>query len=102
MKSVDNAALRKVAGRMVWWTEPVSALRNPRLFLAQVMRYGALSDLQVVTQYFSDADFEEVLDNPPVGVFTEESWHFWHVRLNRPVVPPLPQRNLAAVKGITA
>ena len=94
MKSVDNVALRKVAGRMVWWSEPACALRNPRLFLAQVMRYGTLFDLQVVTRYFSDADFGEVLDNPPVGVFTEESWHFWHVCLNRPVVPPLPQRNL--------
>ena len=94
MKSIDNAALRKVAGRMVWWSAPAFALRNSRLFLAQVMRYGTLSDLQVVTRYFSDADFGEVLDNPPVGVFTEESWHFWHVRLNRPVVPPLPRRHL--------
>ncbi len=28
MKSVDNVALRKIAGRMVWWSEPAFALRN--------------------------------------------------------------------------
>ncbi len=94
MKSADNVELRKIAGRMVWSSEPAFALRNSRLFLAHVMQYGALSDLQVVTRYFSNADFGEVLDNPPTGVFSEESWHFWHVRLNRSIVPPLPRRNL--------
>lgn len=96
MKPVDNAELRKIAEGVVWFHEPETTLRDPRLFLSHVMRYGTLEDVLVTNQYFSDADYHEILKNPPAGLFDERSWNFWHIRLG---LNPIP--NLLVMRTIT-
>ena len=59
------------------------------------MTYGTLSDISTTLQYFSEADFEAVLDDPLAGIFDLRSWTYWNVRFRREPVPALPKRNLA-------
>ena len=84
--------LQMVARRVVWFKKPEKALQETKLFLAHVMTYGTLSDRSTTLQYFSEADFEAVLDDPPAGIFDLRSWTYWNVRFP---VPALPKRNLA-------
>lgn len=87
--------LQMVAKRVVWFKKPEDALRHTRLFLAQVMTYGTLSDITTTLQYFSESDFEAVLDDPPPGVFDRRSWTYWNVRYHREPVPALPRRSFS-------
>ena len=59
-----------------------------------VMTYGTLSDIATTLRYFSEDDFEAVLEDPPPGVFDRRSWTFWNVRYHREPVPALPKRKL--------
>ncbi len=90
--------LQMVAKRVVWFKKPEDALRDTKLFLAHVMTYGTLNDITVTLHYFSESDFEAVLDDPPPGIFDRRSWIYWNVRYRREPVPALPNRNLALVK----
>jgi len=87
--------LQMVARRVVWFKKPEQALQETKLFLAHVMTYGTLSDISTTLQYFSEADFEAVIDDPPAGIFDLRSWTYWNVRFRREPVPALPKRNLA-------
>ena len=91
--SAEN--LQMVARRVVWFKKPEQALQETKLFLAHVMTYGTLSDISTTLQYFSEADFEAVIDDPPAGIFDLRSWTYWNVRFRREPVPALPKRNLA-------
>ena len=59
--------LQMVAKRVVWFKKPEDALRDTKLFLAHVMTYGTLNDITATLHYFSESDFEAVLDDPPPG-----------------------------------
>lgn len=73
--------LQDVARRVVWFDSPEQALSNPPLFLAHLMVYGTLEEVLAVKQHFTDRDFQNVLDNPPAGVFDSRSWAYWESRL---------------------
>jgi hypothetical protein len=79
--------------RLFWWKNesPPSPLR----VAAQVMVYGSLDDFQRVRKLHGNQIFSEVLDNPPRGVFDAKSWVFWHKKLNRQTIPPLPPQPIA-------
>jgi hypothetical protein len=62
--------------------------------LAHVMTYGTLTDITTTLQYFSEKDFEAVLNDPPPGVFDRRSWTYWNVRYHRKPVPELPKRQI--------
>ena len=87
--------LQKVAKRVVWFKKPEDTLQDTKLFLAHVMTYGTLSDITTTLHYFSESDFESVLDDPPPGIFDRRSWTYWNVRYRREPVPALPRRNFA-------
>jgi hypothetical protein len=70
---MNSSDLQTVAKRMVWFTKPEDALQDTKLFLAQVMTYGTLSDITTTLHYFSEADFKAVLDDPPPGIFDRRS-----------------------------
>ena len=91
---MNPAELRIVAKRVVWFKTPDDTLRDVKLFLAHVMTYGTLSDIVTTLQYFSESDFEAVLDDPPAGVFDRRSWTYWNVRYHREPVPVLPIRKV--------
>ncbi|HEX7233945.1 MAG TPA: hypothetical protein VF243_01640, partial [Nitrosospira sp.] len=62
--------------------------------LARAMAYGALSDVQALSELYSKQDFVVALRHAPPGVFDARSWRYWHLILNRPI-PPLPVRTFA-------
>jgi hypothetical protein len=95
MNSPDD--LRAIAKRMVWFKTPEDALKYPKVFLAHVMTYGTLDDLIATAKYYSDADFEAALDDPPAGIFDRRSWNYWNLRYDREPVPPLPRRKIPGV-----
>ena len=92
---MNPSDLQMVARRVVWFKKPEDALRDAKLFLAHVMTYGTLTDIATTLRYFSESDFEAVLDDPPPGVFDRRSWTYWNVRYRHDPVPALPTRNFA-------
>ena len=88
--------LRAVAERVVWFEPPDETLRQPKRFLAFLMTFGTLDDILTARRYFSEQDFEAVLDDPPAGIFDVRSWTYWNGTYHRRPVPPLPQRVLPA------
>lgn len=91
MNSID---LLHVAKRVVWFKAPDDTVKDVKLFLAHVMTYGTLTDITTTLQYFSEKDFEAVLNDPPPGVFDRRSWTYWNVRYHREPVPDLPKRQI--------
>jgi hypothetical protein len=96
---MNREGLQMVAKRVVWFKKAEDALRDTRLFLASVMTYGTLSDIATTLQYFSESDFEAILDDPPPGIFDRRSWIYWNVRYHRDPVPALPMRNFALTES---
>jgi hypothetical protein len=89
---MSHSDLQTVAKRVVWFKAPDDALKDVKLFLAHVMTYGTLNDITTTLQHFSEDDFEDVLRDPPSGIFDRRSWTYWHVRYHREPVPDLPTR----------
>lgn len=79
--------------RLFWWKDHVDP--TPQRIAAQAMVYGNLEDIRKVRQLYGDSIFAEVLENPPRGVFDAKSWVFWHKKMNRAAIPPLPLQPLA-------
>lgn len=88
----DPEELRREAKRVVWFKTPEEALEDKQLFLAHVMTFGTLEDIVTAMKYYSDADFDFVLAEPPVGIFDRRSWNYWNLRYHHEPVPPLPRR----------
>jgi hypothetical protein len=91
---MNPSDLEAVAKRVVWFKTPEDALRDVKLFLAHVMTYGTLSDINTTLQHFSEGDFEAVLDDAPAGIFDRRSWTYWNLRYHREPVPALPKRKI--------
>ncbi len=85
------AELVRVARRVVWYDDPEQALSDLPTFLAHTMAYSSPADLKIVAAYVPELEFQKVLERPPAGVFTEESWRRWHEHFGLPV-PALPRR----------
>lgn len=84
--------LLRVARRVVWFKEPADALRDPVHFLAHVMTYGTVEDLQAIRNVVGREEFREVLEHAPAGVFDARSWAYWNLLLGRVPAPPMPVR----------
>jgi len=87
-----TSELLKVARRVVWFKEPEEALAEPVHFLAHVMTYGTIEDLQALQGVVGVADFCEALEKAPAGVFDGKSWAYWNLKCGRVPYPPLPVR----------
>ncbi len=90
----SSAELDAVASRVVWFESPDEALRYPRRFLAYLMTLGTVDEILITKKYFTDADFQAALDDPPPGIFDLYSWHYWNRVYGRIPVPPLPVRRI--------
>lgn len=77
---------------MVQFKEPADALRDPIHFLAHVMTYGTVEDLQAVSNDVGREEFREVLERAPAGVFDARSWAYWNLLVGRVPAPPMPVR----------
>jgi hypothetical protein len=93
MKSLPaTPELLNVARRVVWFKEPEEALADSVHFLAHVMTYGTIEDLQVLHAVIETAELCEVLDHAPAGIFDPRSWAYWNLKCKRQPAPPLPTR----------
>lgn len=79
--------------RLFWWKEKTPP--SPQRIAAQVMVLGNLDDIHRVRELYGDQVFEEVLANPPRGLFDAKSWVFWHKKLKHRIIPPLPPQIVA-------
>jgi len=97
-----SGKLKRVAKRVVWFKPPEEVLEEPRLFLAYLMTYGTLEDIATAMEYYSDADFDLVLKDPPAGIFDRRSWNYWNLRFHHEPVPRVPQRRFPGSDGISS
>ena len=86
----------QLARKYVWWKPPAEALADLPHFLAHLMTYGTLEDVRWMLATYDRRALLAALDQAPPGVFNGRSWHFWHRRLGRTDVPPLPRRRVAS------
>jgi hypothetical protein len=84
--------LLRVARKVVWDDAPERTLDDIPTFLAHLMVYGSPSDVHVVEKYMSHEEFRTALANAPAGVFTQDAWATWHMKLGIQPIPPLPRR----------
>jgi hypothetical protein len=85
------ADLLRVAGKVVWYDQPEETLADLMTFLTHLMVYGSAADVLVAERYVPTEEFRRILEDAPVGVFTQEVWESWHERFGIPT-PPLPRR----------
>jgi hypothetical protein len=91
MKSlVLTPELEQIASRAIWFEPPENAIANPARFLAYVMTYGDIADVNVVRRQLTDADLREAMENAPAGIFDGPSWAYWNLKLGRYPAPPMP------------
>ena len=81
-----------MARKYVRWQYPRTTPDGPRLLIAQVMTLGTLDDVRWLIDRVPADTLRQVLREPPLGVFNERSWRFWHLRLGCRPLPPLPAR----------
>jgi hypothetical protein len=86
--------LLQVARRVMWFEEPERALADPLQFLAHVMVFGTLEDLQALRGIVGKDDYRVVLEHAPPGLFDPRSWAYWNLVCGRRPAPPLPVRTI--------
>jgi phospholipid N-methyltransferase len=70
--------LRAVAARVMWFEPPEASLRYLKRFHAY-LTYGTLEEILITRKYFNDNEFNDVLQDPPAGVFDARSWTYWNL-----------------------
>ncbi len=83
-----------VAARVIWFESPEASLRYPTRSLAYLMTYGTLEDILTARRYFSQAEFQSVLQDAPAGIFDVRSWTYWNLVYGQNPDRPMPQRTL--------
>ena len=91
-KGLRNRRAAALASKYVWWQDPHLTLADPRLLIAQLMTLGTLDDVRRLIDQVPADELRQVLREPPIGIFNERSWRFWHLRLDCRPIPPLPAR----------
>ena len=79
LRSVRGDHAAALASKYVWWQPPPQTLAAPALLVAQIMTLGVLEDVQWLLGRVSRDALRRILRDPPVGIFNERSWRFWHL-----------------------
>lgn len=98
MTQYDQAALKLLAGKYIWWKTPEQAVAMPERVIAQVMNMGDYADVQALAHQVGEDVLREVLTHAQAGQFGERSWAYWNYRLGLASVdhvPPMPVRRFA-------
>jgi hypothetical protein len=85
---VTREFLLPVARSVFWWGQAEQWLDRTGRFVAQVMTYGDWEETSLALGLLGDEVSQEVLKDPPPGVFDAKSWTYWHCRYGLDV-PPL-------------
>lgn len=87
-----NRELLRVARRVVWFDTAENTLADPVRFLAHVMVFGTIEDLQALHGMVGKDMCQEALERAPPGIFDARSWAYWNLVCGRQPAPPLPAR----------
>jgi hypothetical protein len=90
----DDAVLRELASRYVWWKPPERALEGRTHFICQLLQLGTAEDVRAARSILGDEAFRDALRSAPPGVLDARSWSYWHLVLFGRPAPPLPARPL--------
>jgi hypothetical protein len=88
----DNAELRAIARKHLWWESSDSGQVDLSRLACQVMTFGTWSDVLTTRRILGDDFFRDSLVAAPAGVFDVRSWNYWHLVFGITPVPPLPRR----------
>lgn len=95
MKSLElTEALHKAAKRCFWYASPERAVLQPANFVAHILTFGALEDVNALRAQYSNEDIARALDEAPAGVYDARSWAYWNLVVGRYETPPMPVRCL--------
>ncbi len=86
--------LLALASRIIWFEPPREALADQVRFLAYLMTYGTIEDIEVAQRHFTEVDFREALDCAPPGIIDPRSWAYWNLKAGRYPPPPMPVRHI--------
>jgi hypothetical protein len=92
----DDAVLRELASRYVWWKPPEQALEARTHFLCHLLQLGTAEDVRSARRILGDEALRNALESAPPGVLDARSWTYWHLVFFRQPAPPLPRRPLPA------
>ena len=102
MTRAEQEALRRLAGKYLWWEAPDEAMERPTRVIAQVMELGTWEDVLGLLRLMGEAPFRDVLRHAEPGWLGPRSWHYWWHRLGLleedGPVPALPVRTYGAVR----
>jgi hypothetical protein len=90
----DEAVLRDLARRYVWWNPPEKALGRRSHFLCHLLQLGTAEDVRSARRILGDEALREALRDAPPGVLDARSWSYWHLVLFGRPAPPPPRRTL--------
>lgn len=83
-----------VARRVVWFKPPREVINDIPHFLAHVMTYGTIEDVNVIRRHLSLDTFRQALEDAPPGVFDRRSWAYWNLVCGRDPESAMPQRQI--------
>lgn len=84
--------LIRVAERVVWFKDAAETLSDPVHFLAHVMTFGSVADIEAVQRVVDLTEFRETLEHAPPGIFDPRSWAYWNLKCGIKPALPLPVR----------
>ena len=90
----NNAVMRSIARRIIWFEPPEIALSDPVRFIAYACACADHEDTKVIRSHMSDDAFRHALDHAPPGIIDGRSWSYWNLMLDRYPAPPMPARRL--------
>ena len=94
---MNEALLKRLAWKYIWWKTPDEAILYPHRVMAQVMNIGDFQDVLELADAVGEEVPRDVVKTAEAGEFNSRSWHYWHYRLGLAelgAVPPLPQRRV--------
>ncbi|WP_206186453.1 MULTISPECIES: hypothetical protein [Thalassospira] len=86
----QQAFLKSMAKRYIWWKSPDEAIANPDRVLAQLMNIGDFDDVVEMVKLFGNERLGHVVSNAVAGWFNERSWSYWHYRLGLADIDHVP------------
>lgn len=92
---VIDAKIERIALRVKWWEPAEETLSDQDDFLCRVMNLGSWNDIEYVDNVYGEEAFRRAIDHCRPGVMDRRSWHYWHIRLGKESIPPMPQRTFA-------
>jgi hypothetical protein len=82
-----------ISRRIVWFEQPVEALKITERFLAYAFAFASHDDMQTLKKYLDSEDLRIALNKAPPGIIDPRSWNYWHLMLGDYPPPSMPSRS---------